>query len=146
MPGVPVAHRTTNRIATVRIAGPEFSQSLRSLKKRKPLPGADVNNQPVNHFATEVIRKFKFINFGSYIMSKENQYRPYPVEVEARRYSWCACGQSKKQPFCDGNHEETGMHPKVVTFTEKQTVVLCGCKATATPPFCDGSHKNFKHD
>ena len=77
-------------------------------------------------------------------MSEENHNRPYTVEAEARRYSWCSCGKSKKQPFCDGNHEETGMFPKVVVFTEKQSVTFCGCKATSTPPFCDGSHKHFK--
>ncbi|MCB9771922.1 MAG: CDGSH iron-sulfur domain-containing protein [Candidatus Omnitrophica bacterium] len=77
-------------------------------------------------------------------MSDENHYHPYSVEVEARRYSWCSCGYSKKQPFCDGNHGESGFFPKTITFTEKQTVIFCGCKATANPPFCDGSHKHFK--
>ncbi len=76
-------------------------------------------------------------------MPEEKFFHPYTVEVAARRYSWCTCGMSKKQPFCDGNHESTGMLPRVVTFTEKQTVVFCGCKATSTPPFCDGSHKHF---
>jgi CDGSH-type Zn-finger protein len=79
-------------------------------------------------------------------MSQENHHHPYRMEVEARRYSWCSCGYSKKQPFCDGNHGESGMFPKAVTFDEKQTVVFCGCKATANPPFCDGSHKHFKTD
>ena len=30
---------------------------------------------------------------------------PLAVEVEkGKSYYWCACGQSKKQPFCDGSH------------------------------------------
>ena len=30
---------------------------------------------------------------------------PIAVEVEkGKSYYWCACGQSKKQPFCDGSH------------------------------------------
>ena len=29
------------------------------------------------------------------------------VEVEkGKSYYWCACGQSKKQPFCDGSHNK----------------------------------------
>ncbi|WP_082305690.1 MULTISPECIES: CDGSH iron-sulfur domain-containing protein [unclassified Pseudoalteromonas] len=32
---------------------------------------------------------------------------PTAVEVEARKaYMWCACGLSKKQPFCDGAHKK----------------------------------------
>ena len=30
---------------------------------------------------------------------------PVAIEVEkGKSYYWCACGQSKKQPFCDGSH------------------------------------------
>ena len=30
------------------------------------------------------------------------------VEVEKdKSYYWCACGLSKKQPFCDGSHSGT---------------------------------------
>ena len=32
--------------------------------------------------------------------------QPIPVEVEeGKMYWWCACGQSKNQPFCDGSHK-----------------------------------------
>ena len=31
---------------------------------------------------------------------------PFKVEVKAgQKYSWCSCGASKKQPFCDGLHK-----------------------------------------
>jgi Iron-binding zinc finger CDGSH type len=31
---------------------------------------------------------------------------PFAVDVEqGKDYGWCACGQSKAQPFCDGSHE-----------------------------------------
>ena len=37
------------------------------------------------------------------------QKEPYKVSVEAgKKYFWCACGRSKKQPFCDGSHGGTG--------------------------------------
>ncbi len=31
------------------------------------------------------------------------QLSPYLVELEeGRRYLWCRCGRSARQPFCDG--------------------------------------------
>ena len=26
--------------------------------------------------------------------------------VEEKKYAWCVCGLSKKQPFCDGSHSK----------------------------------------
>jgi len=38
------------------------------------------------------------------------QRGPYPVELEAgKSYSWCACGLSANQPFCDGSHRGSGI-------------------------------------
>ncbi|MEM7192775.1 MAG: CDGSH iron-sulfur domain-containing protein [Pseudomonadota bacterium] len=69
------------------------------------------------------------------------QLNPYQVEVkEGRRYAWCTCGRSKRQPFCDGSHDGTDMLPLVFTAERTETVLLCGCKDTGDPPFCDGSH------
>ena len=35
------------------------------------------------------------------------QKEPYAVEVKAgKSYFWCACGQSSRQPFCDGSHNK----------------------------------------
>ena len=35
---------------------------------------------------------------------------PAKVTVEAGKdYWWCACGKSKKQPFCDGSHKGSGI-------------------------------------
>ena len=32
---------------------------------------------------------------------------PIAIEVEkGKSYYWCACGRSKKQPFCDGSHNK----------------------------------------
>lgn len=40
------------------------------------------------------------------------QQGPYGVTVKAgRKYFWCACGLSKRQPFCDGSHSGTDIAP-----------------------------------
>ncbi|MGK0408345.1 glutamate synthase [Shewanella sp. Actino-trap-3] len=67
---------------------------------------------------------------------------PYAVEVEAgKNYFWCSCGESKKQPFCDGSHKGSEFTPVKFTAKESNKVFFCGCKSTRTQPMCDGSHK-----
>ncbi len=69
------------------------------------------------------------------------QKAPYPVEVTAgKKYWWCACGKSAKQPFCDGSHQGTEFTPVTFEAAATKTVYFCGCKATAKAPLCDGSH------
>lgn len=71
------------------------------------------------------------------------QKSPYAVDVEAgKTYWWCACGQSKKQPFCDGSHKGGAFTPREYQAEESATVYFCGCKHSAKAPLCDGSHKN----
>ncbi len=77
-------------------------------------------------------------------MSDQRQHNaPYAVELEPGRYAWCSCGESRKQPFCDGSHGPTGMRPLFFEITERKTVTPCGCKVTGKKPFCDGTHKKF---
>lgn len=65
---------------------------------------------------------------------------PFMKEVGPGTYYWCACGRSKKQPFCDGSHKVTDITPMKVEIKEKKTVAFCGCKHTGNKPFCDGTH------
>lgn len=71
------------------------------------------------------------------------QKGPYEIELKATyRYAWCACGNSGRQPFCDGSHTHVeGNFKPIVFIAEKNEVVqMCGCKRTGSPPFCDDTH------
>jgi len=69
--------------------------------------------------------------------------KPTVIELNAGAYWWCACGQSKKQPYCDGSHKGTGFTPLEFKLEATKRVALCLCKHTAGAPFCDGSHKKL---
>jgi CDGSH-type Zn-finger protein len=73
--------------------------------------------------------------------SKIAQKAPYVVILESgSEYHWCACGQSKNQPFCDGSHRSTEFSPLFFTVQQSGPKYMCGCKKTKNPPFCDGTH------
>ena len=75
------------------------------------------------------------------MQAKIAQKAPYAVEVVAEQsYYWCACGQSKKQPFCDGSHLGSSFTPTKYDATETKTVYFCGCKQSKNGVLCDGSH------
>lgn len=72
------------------------------------------------------------------------QKAPFPVEVEAgKTYFWCTCGQSTKQPFCDGSHKETSFEPLKYEAEADKKLFFCGCKATQNAPLCDGAHSKL---
>ena len=71
------------------------------------------------------------------------QRAPYVLNETLGQRSWCACGRSKSQPFCDGSHSGSGFSPITVTIDPARKVAWCGCKHTKKPPFCDGSHSRL---
>lgn len=69
------------------------------------------------------------------------QKGPFKVDVVAgKTYFWCACGRSRKQPFCDGSHKGTEFTPVKYDATAAKAVFFCGCKHSAKSPLCDGTH------
>ena len=69
---------------------------------------------------------------------------PLPVDVKAgETYFWCSCGQSKKQPFCDGSHKGSEFTPKSWTADADKKAFFCACKNTKNAPLFDGSHKSL---
>ncbi len=72
------------------------------------------------------------------------QKGPFAVDVvEGKSYFWCACGRSKKQPFCDGSHKVTAFSPVQFRADSTKTVYFCGCKQTGAQPMCDGTHNSL---
>jgi CDGSH-type Zn-finger protein len=74
------------------------------------------------------------------------QNKPYVVQETPGRKAWCACGESEKQPYCDGSHarKNTGKTPVIVEIEKAGTAAYCGCRQSAKKPFCDGTHSRLK--
>jgi CDGSH-type Zn-finger protein len=69
---------------------------------------------------------------------------PHFVDVvEGKKYLWCACGKSKRQPFCDSSHTGGNIEPVEYTATATRRIMFCGCKASKKAPICDGSHNRL---
>jgi CDGSH-type Zn-finger protein len=68
---------------------------------------------------------------------------PYVVKLARGDYYWCACGRSKRQPYCDGSHRGTLHSPMKVEQGEPGEVKLCGCKQSGNKPFCDCTHEKL---
>jgi len=73
------------------------------------------------------------------------QKAPFVMDQQPGDYFWCACGESEKQPFCDGSHarKNTGKHPIKATIDAAKKVAWCGCKESKNAPFCDGTHRSL---
>jgi CDGSH iron-sulfur domain-containing protein 3 len=74
------------------------------------------------------------------------QRGPYLLDLEPGTYWWCACGRSRRQPFCDGSHKGSVFTPVKFQIEDRgrpETVWLCGCKHSKHMPFCDGTHNKL---
>ncbi|CAG5118355.1 unnamed protein product [Candidula unifasciata] len=89
------------------------------------------------------------------VKGKTFERLPLRLMLEAdTTYTFCTCGYSKQQPFCDASHKSphfmsTRPHHlkyRPITFTVKETKEywLCMCKQSDNRPFCDGSHKKIE--
>lgn len=68
---------------------------------------------------------------------------PAAIELQPGKYLWCACGQSKNQPFCDGSHKTTEFKPVPFEIHETKKVWLCQCKHSSNKPYCDSTHRTL---
>lgn len=66
--------------------------------------------------------------------------KPTVLTLEPGNYTWCSCGLSANQPYCNGAHKDTSFTPVAFEVTETKQVALCLCKHTGNAPFCDGAH------
>ena len=73
--------------------------------------------------------------------------KPITAELKkGEKYLWCACGESRNQPFCDFSHVSTPFEPLSFEAKEDETGYLCMCKQSKNPPYCDGTHATLKKE
>jgi len=70
--------------------------------------------------------------------------KPEVLELAPGRYFYCTCGESAKQPFCDGSHAGTGFTPLEFTVEACSRAAYCACKRSREEPFCDGAHRLYR--
>ncbi|KAK8753176.1 hypothetical protein OTU49_003020 [Cherax quadricarinatus] len=127
--------------ATLRVLQPGFLHyrqlSCSAVAYRKIIKGPDIELKE-RLWQLEFHQKEKGIVYDK---------KPFRITIKAgKKYLWCACGQSKSQPMCDGTHLNTQLKIKlkclVFKAPETKEVWLCNCKQSRNPPFCDGTHRS----
>jgi len=76
------------------------------------------------------------------IFMGNHQNSPCIKEEKVGKIAWCACGETKNDPYCDGSHKNSasGLKPIIVDISEDGVVAWCRCRQSKNKPYCDGSH------
>ncbi len=65
---------------------------------------------------------------------------PEPSDDRGCRW-WCACGRSRRQPYCDGAHRAAGISPVHVEVSEPGKGWYCA--GARLRSWCDEAHESI---
>jgi len=118
-----------------------------------------LNHQGSGHFSAGMITRARqriMLSLPRFVTIKQEESmsaptisdnKPVKVALDKdKKYYFCMCGLSSKQPFCDGSHKDSDFTPMAFQCDESKDYYLCQCKHSGNKPYCDGSHKQFSDD
>merc|ERR1712039_555436 len=96
--------------------------------------------------------KSKMIKLSKTILSQIKMAGPTatkPLRLKnlevGKTMAFCACGNTKNHPWCDGSHKGTEFKPLRFKVPERKEGrdfhSICQCRISENMPFCDGKHK-----